>query len=108
MTLGQKIRELRRVKGLPQRTVAAEVGINFTYLSKIENDKVDFAAFPSEPTIRRLAEVLGGDVDELLLMAEKIPDYIRQRVLAKPEAFRMLASLDDHSLDQLVARIKPR
>jgi transcriptional regulator with XRE-family HTH domain len=106
MTLGQKIKALRKAKGLSQRTVAAEVGINFTYLSKIENDKVDFAAFPSEETIRKLAKVLEADVDELLLMAEKIPDHIRQRVLERPEAFRMIAKLDDKSLDRIVKTIK--
>jgi transcriptional regulator with XRE-family HTH domain len=105
-TFGQRIRELRKAKGLGQRAVAAAVGINFTYLSKIENDKVDFAAFPSEETIRKLAKVLEADVDELLLMAEKIPDHIRRRVLEKPEAFRMIASLDDKSLDRLVKTIK--
>jgi transcriptional regulator with XRE-family HTH domain len=106
LTFGQKIRELRRAKKLGQRAVAAAVGINFTYLSKIENDKVDFAAFPSEATIRKLAEVLDADVDELLLMAKKIPDHIRERVLERPEAFRMIAKLDDRSLDRLVKTIK--
>jgi transcriptional regulator with XRE-family HTH domain len=105
-TFGQRIKELRKAKGLGQRAVAAQVGINFTYLSKIENDKVDFAAFPSEETIRKLAKVLDGDVDELLLMAEKIPDHIRKRVLEKPEAFRMIAKLDDKSLDKLVKTMK--
>src|ERR1700730_14049070 len=106
LTFGQKIRELRKAKSLGQRAFAAEVGINFTYLSKIENDRVDFAAFPSEETIRKLAKVLQYDVDELLLQAKKIPDHIRKRVLEKPEAFRMIASLDDKSLDRLVKTIK--
>jgi transcriptional regulator with XRE-family HTH domain len=106
LTFGQKIRELRKTKGLGQRAVAAEVGINFTYLSKIENDKVDFAAFPSEETIRKLGKVLEADVDGLLLMAEKIPDRIRKRVLERPEAFLLIADLDDKSLDRLVATIK--
>jgi transcriptional regulator with XRE-family HTH domain len=108
MTFGKKIRELRKAKGLGQRAVAAEVGINFTYLSKIENDKVDFAAFPSEDTIRKLARVLESDVDQLLLMAEKIPDQIRRRVLERPDAFRLIAELDDKSLDSLVGTIKVR
>lgn len=108
LTFGQKIRELRKAKGLGQRPVAAKVGINFTYLSKIENDKVDFAAFPSEETIRKLAKVLEADVDELLLMAEKIPDRIRKRVLERPEAFRLIADLDDKALDRLVETIRVR
>src|SRR5436853_7927082 len=100
LTFGQKIRELRRAKGLGQRAVAEALGINFTYLSKIENDRVDFAAFPSEGTIRKLAEVLDGDMDELLLMAEKIPDHIKKRVLERPDAFRIIAQLDDRALDK--------
>jgi hypothetical protein len=55
-----------------------------------------------------LAEVLDADVDELLLMAEKIPDHIRKRVLERPDAFRMIAELDDRTLDQVVARIRRR
>lgn len=35
-------------------------------------------------------------------MANKIPDHIRRRVLEKPEEFRMIASLDDQSLDRLL------
>jgi transcriptional regulator with XRE-family HTH domain len=108
LTFGQKIRELRRAKNLGQRAVAEGVGINFTYLSKIENDRVDFAAFPSEPTIRKLAEVLEADVNELLLMAEKIPDYIRRRVLERPDAFRIIAELDDRTLDEVLATIRGR
>jgi hypothetical protein len=50
--------------------------------------------------------VLDADVDELLLMAEKIPDHIRKRVLEKPEAFRMIARLDDRSLDRVVKGMK--
>lgn len=108
LTFGQKVRELRRAKNLGQRAVAEAVGINFTYLSKIENDKVDFAAFPSEATIRKLAEVLDGDVDELLLMAEKIPDHIKKRVLERPDAFRMIAQLDDRALDEVLETIRGR
>jgi transcriptional regulator with XRE-family HTH domain len=104
-TFGQRIKELRKAKGLGQRAVAAQVGINFTYLSKIENDKVDFAAFPSEDTIRKLARVLDADVDELLLMAAKIPDRIRQRVLERPDAFRKFAALDDEAMDRLIGEI---
>jgi transcriptional regulator with XRE-family HTH domain len=108
LTFGQKIRELRRAKNLGQRAVAASVGINFTYLSKIENDRVDFAAFPSETTIRKLAEVFDADVDELFLMAQKIPDHIKKRVLERPDAFRMIAELDDRALDAVIATIQRR
>ncbi len=106
MSFGGRVRELRQAEGLTLRDVASKVGINFTYLSKIENGKLDFSDYPSERLIRRLANALGGDTDELLLLAEKVPDRIRKRVLERPDAFTKLAGLDDKALDRLVAQIE--
>lgn len=103
---GQKVRQLRHAKGLSLRDVAPKVGVGFTYLSKVENGRLDFGEYPSEELIRKLAKALGGDVDELLLLAEKIPDEIRRRVIERPDAFRKLARLDDRALDRLVAQIE--
>lgn len=103
---GQKVRQLRHAKGLSLRDVAPKVGVGFTYLSKVENGRLDFGEYPSEELIRKLAKALGGDVDELLLLAEKIPDEIRRRVIQRPDAFRKLARLDDRALDRLVAQIE--
>src|SRR5262245_44376414 len=101
MTFGERIRELRKAKNLSQRELAEQVEVNFTYLSKIENGKLDFAQFPSEETIRKLARALGADEDELLLLAQKIPDSIRSTVIKRPDVFRKIASLDEKSLDDL-------
>ena len=105
MTFGERVRELRKAKNLTLRDVAAKVDINFTYLSKIENGKLDFSDYPSEKLIRKLAKVLGGDTDELLLLAEKVPDGIRKRVIQRPDAFRTFASLDDKTIDKLLEEL---
>ena len=97
---------MRQAKRLTLRAVAGKVGINFTYLSKIENGKLDFSDYPSEKLIRKLAKALSGDTDELLLLAEKVPDRIRKRVLERPDVFGKLAGLDDEALDRLVTQIK--
>src|SRR5438552_668584 len=102
-TFNQRLREMRRAKNLGQRAVAAQVGVNFTYLSHIENGHLDFAPYPSEELIIRLAEALDADPDELLLLAKKIPAGIRQRVLERPDVFRKLAALDDKTLDRLLS-----
>jgi transcriptional regulator with XRE-family HTH domain len=102
MTFGERVREHRKGKNLTLRDVASKMDINFTYLSKIENGKLDFSEFPSEKLIRKLAKVLNADVDELLLLAEKIPDEIRKRVIQRPDAFRKIAKLDDETLDKLI------
>jgi transcriptional regulator with XRE-family HTH domain len=105
MTFGERIRQLRKAKNLNQSELAEKVGINFTYLSKIENDKVASSEFPSEETIKKLAKALGADADELLLMAKKIPERIKKRVLERPDAFGRFAELDDETLDRLLAEV---
>jgi hypothetical protein len=57
-----------------------------------------------EELIRKRAKALGADEDELL--AEKVPDRIRKRVLDRPDAFGKLARLNDKALDRLVAQIE--
>lgn len=69
--LGAEIRLLRKQRGLTQRRLAEAVGIDFTYLSKIENDALPYA--PSEKTLRRLADELGADELDLLRLAHKLP-----------------------------------
>ena len=108
MALGQQLRELRKARNLSQKQLADLVGINFTYLSKIENERLDFAQFPSEDLIQRLAKALNADVDELLILARKVPETIRQRVLQRPEAFRKFASLDDPTIDDLLKAIEKK
>ena len=106
MTFGKRVRQLRRAKGWTLRDLAPKVKVGFTYLSKIENGKLDFGDYPGEALIRRLAKALGSDTDELLLLAEKIPEEIRRRVVERPDVFRKLARLDDAALDRLVAQIE--
>jgi transcriptional regulator with XRE-family HTH domain len=105
MRFGKRIKELRTAKGLTLRALAAMVGCGFTYICKIEREKLDFAEYPGEALICKLAAALEADEDELLLLAEKIPTKIRRRVLERPDAFRRLADLDDTALDDLLAGI---
>ncbi len=108
MQFSVRIRELRKAKNLSLRALAEAVGVSFTYISKIENDKLDFGDYPSEDLIRKLATALGTDEDELLLLAKKVPTEIRERVFERPDAFRKLASLDDADLDKLLQDIEKK
>ena len=76
-----------------------------TYISKIENEKLDFAQFPGEELIHKLAKALEADEDELLLLARKIPDQIKKRVMERPDAFRKFADLNDKEIDRLLDEI---
>ncbi len=106
MTFGERIRELRKCKNLSQRDLATEVKVNFTYISKIENEKLDFGDYPSEELILKLAKVLEADSDELLILAKKVPESVRRRVIQRPDVFRKLADLDDDALDKILEDIE--
>lgn len=106
MTFGERVRQLRKSRNLTLRDLGAKVRVNFTYISKIENQKLSFGEYPSEDLICKLAKALKADEDELLLLAEKIPADIRKRVIERPDAFRKLARLDDETLDRLVADLR--
>ena len=105
MQFGEKVRELRKAKNLTQRDLADKVAVNFTYISKIENGKLDFGDYPSDDLVRRLAKALGANTDEFLLLAEKMPKQIRKRVMERPDAFRKIAQLDDKALDKLMEEL---
>ena len=85
---GKKLRELRRAASLTQRQLAQKVGVNFSYLSKIESGTMPP---PSEQVIIRLAEVLDADMDELLVMAGRIPADIAL-ILKNRQAIEILRS----------------
>jgi transcriptional regulator with XRE-family HTH domain len=106
MRFGKRIRQLRQAKGLGQRALAKRVGSNFTYISKIETGKLDFGSYPSEAMIHKLAEALDADEDELLMLAEKIPEKIKSMVLQRPEAFRKLADLGGEALDEVLKSLE--
>src|SRR5438552_1483660 len=105
MRFGEQIRKLRQAQKLTLRGLSAKIGVGFTYLSKVENEKLDFADYPSDDLIVRLAKALDADADELLLLAKKIPAQIKKRVLERPAAFRKLAELDDKTLDKVIEEL---
>ena len=108
MQFGKRVRQLRNQRQLTQRQLAKKLSVGDTYISKVENENLHFGDFPSEKFIRKLADVLDADEDELLLLADKVPEAIRKRVRERPDAFRTLASLDDKTLDDLILAIRKK
>ena len=54
-------------------------------------------------TLRDLA--LEADADELVFLAKRIPDQMKERILERPDAFRKLADLDDEALDRVIRQL---
>src|SRR5262245_51588258 len=67
-TFGARLRALRRSAGVAQRDLAAQVGVHFTYLSKVESGAMPP---PAAATIARLAAALGADAEDLCAAAHK-------------------------------------
>ena len=104
-TVGKRIREIRKARNLTQRQLAEKVGINFTYLSRVENDRLDDDLTPREETRQKIAEALATDPDELFLLARRIPDAFRDRILSKPGIFRRILTLSDEALEDLLDEV---
>lgn len=74
-TFGKIIRQARRGKGYSQRDLAKLIGVDYTYLSKLENDHAGYP--PSEDVIESLARHLDltDRTDDLKRLAGRItPD----------------------------------
>lgn len=105
MTFGKRVRRLRQDKGWTLRDLAAKVGVGFTYLSRVENERLNYGDYPSDALIHRLADALDADEEELLILAKRIPEPVKKRVLQRPDAFCAFATCDDATLDKLMAEI---
>ncbi len=62
MSLGGKIRQLRRERDWSQAQLGIKIGIHEKHVSRYENDK----SIPSAAMLRKIADVFGVSVDYLL------------------------------------------
>ena len=97
-TFGETIQRLRREHKLTQRELAAKLGIDFTYLSKLENDRGER---PSEKLVRELAPRLGADPEELLALAGRVPGELGKRAQTDLTFARLLRRLPSMSEPEL-------
>ena len=102
MLFSKRVRELREQRGLTQRELARRLGVSTSYVNKVENGKLNSGDYPSQKFIHKLAGELDADEEELLLLADKVPERIKKRIRERPEAFRQLAEMADDELDDLI------
>jgi transcriptional regulator with XRE-family HTH domain len=104
----QKREELREQDSkFSLRQVAERVGIQPTYLSKLERGELDP---PSEATSRKIAKELDEDPDVVLALAGKVSsdlqDIIRKRPKLFAELIRQLKEMPDHAILKLVREVR--
>lgn len=89
------------------RGVAGRLGVQPSYLSKVERGEV---APPSEATIVALSADLGVDADMLLALAGKVSSDLQEVIRRRPELFaeliRELKNSPDHAVVRLVREVR--
>ena len=88
---GVTIKNLRKEQRITQRELAEKVDVDFTYISKMENGQLK--NFPSTETIIKIANVLNTDADNLILLAKKVPENIRETIVADDLATALLRKM---------------
>ncbi len=81
MNFGENLRRHRKTSGLSLRALAKQLGVDAAYLSRVENGAVP----PSEQLLRGLAANLDLSLDELFLLAGRLPESLRHFVELAPE-----------------------
>ena len=97
-TFGQRIKTLRKIRRITQLELAKKIGVDFTYVSKFENDKT--VRPPAESTIRKLAEVLETNAEELILLAKKIPQNLQETIVQDTLAVDFLRVVNKFDKDK--------
>lgn len=81
MRFGQLLRQLRLGRGIGIKKLAPELGVSYSYLSKLENSEVG----PSEEMVTRLARYFDYDRTRLLLLAGKVPADVLKILQTHPD-----------------------
>ena|ERR1017187_3776084 len=81
MDFGDILRQLRAEKGVGIKRLAPDLGVTYSYLSKLENSEVN----PSEEFVTRVAEYFKYDRNELLLSAGKVLQEILEILRTNPQ-----------------------
>ncbi len=112
MSFGKYCRETREALKVEDsrfsvRQVAQRIGVEPSYLSKVERGEV---APPSEQTIIKIAQELEQEPDLLLAMAGKVSsdlqNIIRQRPQLFAELIRNMKDIPDNAILRLVREVR--
>jgi transcriptional regulator with XRE-family HTH domain len=106
-TFGQYIRRRRMEKQFTLREFARQVGVSPTYMSHVEQDMSDP---PTAERVRKMAELLDENPDELIAMAGRLPEdlseIIQNRATEMPELLREASGLTPDQLQKVRDQIR--
>jgi len=86
-TFGQTLRKFRHAKNVSQRELAERTEVDFSYISKIENDRLPP---PAADTIVKICEVLEISAGQLLVLAGKVPTEVKEAIGSSEAAIQFI------------------
>ena len=98
MTLGDKIRNLRKKKGLSQGELADKIGISGNHLSRLERGHYQ----PSADVLKKVAGVLEVSTDYILSESNSDSPEVQIQDASLAERVRMLDQLDDEDKTAII------
>jgi transcriptional regulator with XRE-family HTH domain len=96
-TFGELLREKRRAAGLSQRQLADRAGVDFSYISKLENSRL---SAPADDTVVRICAILRCPPEEFFTAAKKLPTELGESLAGEPAAIRFLQEASRLQLSQ--------
>jgi HTH-type transcriptional regulator, competence development regulator len=94
-TFGQRLQELRREAGISQRDLAAQTGVDFSYISKVENDRLPP---PAADTVVKICAILQVPSDELLALTGKVPSDVKEMLGSSSSAQQFIRQAQEMNL----------
>lgn len=109
---GDRVRELREAKlrtdpRFTLRQFAKMIEVSPTFLSKMERGEFDP---PKREKIKKMAQLLGVDADELLALAGRVDpeleEIIRENPSVLPDLLRTVRGMSDEQLRRLAHQVE--
>jgi HTH-type transcriptional regulator, competence development regulator len=107
-TFGESLKERRKSKDISQLDLAKKVGVDISYISKIENGKLPP---PAAETILKISKVLNLPAEELLSFSGKVTDEMKDVISSSASAIKFIIKakemdLTDAEWDKLSSKLK--
>lgn len=111
--LGEKLRELRRMKGVSQKEMAAALGVSAAYLSALEHGRRGVPTWALLQKIIGYFNIIWDDAEEVLKLAgQSRPRAVIDTSGLSPAATELanllaakIGSLDAETLEEMIAML---
>lgn len=93
---GFTLKHMRQLRQVSQRELAGQIGVDWTYISKIESGHLDP---PSAEVIHKIAQALGvPDESDLINLSGRVPDGLKDMMYDNPLLTELVRVLSQEKL----------